>query len=376
MSLLDDYGYREPFVSAFAGVASGDRVPARVVAQQGDVYKVVCASGERTAKLSGKLRRLAASAADLPTVGDFVVLNGPAVSADSGDSADSADSANRAAIPVEARIEAVLPRVSRFSRRAPGSANVEQILVANVDVVFLVMGLDGDFNLRRLERYLTLAWTSGARPVVVLTKSDLCTQIEARRAEVEARAPDVPVIVTCLIQPEGEAPVRALLPPGTTGALLGSSGAGKSTLTNRLLASDVQRVRTVRATDDRGRHTTSHRQLFQLVHGALLIDTPGLREVQLWDAEAGLDAAFADVLAVARGCRFGDCAHAGEPGCAGAAALADGSLAEKRVAGYRHLQHEASAVTAKADPRVAQRHKSRDRAASKLLRARLKQKRR
>jgi ribosome biogenesis GTPase len=180
--------------------------------------------------------------------------------------------------------------------------------------------------------------------------------------------------VTCLLQPESEAPVRALLPPRTTGALLGSSGAGKSTLTNRLLASDIQRVRAVRAADDRGRHTTTHRQLFQLVHGALLIDTPGLREVQLWDAEAGLEAAFADVIAVACGCRFADCRHAGEPGCAVEAALADGSLAEKRVAAYRQLQQEARGVTAKAEPRLAQRHKSRDRAAAKQLRARLKQK--
>jgi ribosome biogenesis GTPase len=366
VSLLEDYGYRGAFAAAFAEMAgaatsagTGDRVPARVVAQKGDVYRVVAASGEHLAKLTGKLRHQARSAAALPTVGDFVVL-------------DVSESAHDAR--TEARIDAVLPRATRFSRRAPGNANVEQILVANIDVVFLVMGLDRDFNLRRLDRYLTLAWASGARPAIVLTKADLCPQVDARRAEVQARAKDVPVIVACLLEPDSEAPVRALLPSGTTGVLLGSSGAGKSTLTNRLLSSDVQRVRPVRENDDRGRHTTTHRQLFPLAHGALLVDTPGLREVQLWDAETGLDAAFADIVEIAGGCRFGDCAHNGEPGCAVGAALSDGRLGAERVAAYLQLHIESVAGAAKSDPRVAQRRKSADRSAAKLLRTRLKQK--
>jgi ribosome biogenesis GTPase len=235
----------------------------------------------------------------------------------------------------------VLPRRTRLARRVAGRRDEEQVVAANVDTVLVVMGLDADFNTRRVERYLALAHAGGVRPVVVLNKADLCTDVEARRAAVAAVAPGAPILTTSLAGAGGHEAVEACLEPRRTVALLGSSGVGKSTLLNRLAGADVQRTAAVRAYDSRGRHTTSFAQLFRLPAGALAVDTPGLRELALTDdAEAGLGDAFDDVAAVAAGCRFRDCRHDREPGCAVRAAVDSGALPDSRFASYLKLRGE------------------------------------
>jgi ribosome biogenesis GTPase len=213
--------------------------------------------------------------------------------------------------------------------------------------VFLMMGLDGDFNPRRLERYLALAWDSGAAPIVLLSKSDLCSEPDARRREIEGLG--APVHLVSPKTGDGIAALATYLGRGRTVALLGSSGVGKSTLVNRLLGEDRLRTREVRTSDDRGRHTTSARQLLELPGGALVIDTPGMRELQLWDAASGLGAAFSDLEELAHGCRFGDCAHQQEPGCAVRAAVDEGRLAKERFDSYHKLQRELEALAIRQD---------------------------
>jgi ribosome biogenesis GTPase len=235
-------------------------------------------------------------------------------------------------------------------RRAAGDETVQQVLAANVDTVFLVMGLDRDYNPRRVERALVLAWESGAEPVIVLNKTDLSDEVEARRAEVEAAAPGVPVVALSAKRSEGLADLGPWLRRGRTVALLGSSGVGKSTIVNRLLGEERQRTREVRESDQRGRHTTTHRELLALPGGGLLIDTPGLREIQLWATEGGLAAAFGDVETLAAGCRFRDCAHEAEPGCAVRAAVEEGTLPPERLASFHKLRAELRSLEIREDP--------------------------
>jgi ribosome biogenesis GTPase len=265
-------------------------------------------------------------------------------------------------------IEAVLPRRTAFVRRAPGERTVAQVLASNVDTVFLVMGLDGDFNPRRLERALVLAWESGAEPVVLLNKADVAADLEARRLEIEQVAGGVPVCVIAAKHGDGLEALAPWLRPGRTVALLGSSGVGKSTLVNRLLGRDKQRTNTVRQSDQRGRHTTTHRELVELPGGALLVDTPGLRELQLWSDGSGLESAFEDVGALAALCRFSDCGHGNEPGCAVREAVEGERLAPERLASYQKLQGELRALEIREDPLKRRAERGRWKAIYKSLR--------
>jgi len=303
--------------------------------------------------VAGRLRHEATGPADLPAVGDWVATSpiGTA-NVDGGD-------------PVV--IQAVLPRRAAFGRNTSDSsgrtgarARDDQILAANVEVAFLVAGLDGDFNLRRLERYLAVAYAGGTIPVIVLNKADIADDLEGLRVAAGAVAPGVEVRVISALTGDGVPSLeRDHLPPGRTAVVLGSSGAGKSTLVNALVGSDRQRTSAVREADSRGRHTTTHRELVRLPGGALLIDTPGIRSLGVAGASDGLDPAFSEIADLAAGCRFRDCRHDGEPGCEVRAAIEDGRLDPDRLASQRKLEREAAHVARTSDPllRAAERRR-------------------
>ena len=324
---LRDYGWNEFFAEAFDSLQTSDLDPARVTRAAANIFRVRGEAYHGQATLAGKLRHDAATSAKLPAVGDWVAIRCPA----SGD----------------ARIDALLPRSSVLSRNVAGKRTSEQVVAANVDLVIVVMGLDGDFNLRRLERYLTAIRESGARPVVLLNKTDLSDDTAARVGEVLSVAPGVPVLPASCKDGDGVEAIRAQVGAGQTAVLVGSSGAGKSTLINLLLGETVQPTRETREDDDRGRHTTTHRELFRLPDGGLLIDSPGIRELQLWGGENSLSQAFDDVEALARSCRFRDCTHASETGCAVLEAVQKGNLDALRLANYRALQKELRFVETK-----------------------------
>ncbi len=254
-------------------------------------------------------------------------------------------------------IQEVLPRRSKFVRKSPGKQMVEQVIAANVDTVLLVSALDGDFNPRRVERYLAQCWESGARPVILLNKADACEEARAMSAEMQRVAIRTAVYVVSAKTGQGFGELEEFLKPGHTLVLLGSSGVGKSTIANRLLGQIVQEVQPVRESDSRGRHTTTSREIFMLPGGALLIDTPGLREMQLWDAEDGVAQTFADIDALAEQCRFGDCRHEGEPGCAVQTALDAGTLDRGHVENRRKLLREQEFLRRKVDPEARQEQK-------------------
>lgn len=302
---LEDYGWNRYFEDGFETLAEAGEVPARVVLSAGSSYGLHYSGGEITALLSGRLRHDATRASALPAVGDWVGLS-----------------------TSSKRILHVLPRRSKLSRKVSGKRTEEQVVAANVDQVLVVMGLDSDYSLRRLERYLTTVWESGASPIVLLNKSDCAQDPEARRSEAMEAAPGVPILVASSVQAEGIEDVREHIRPRETAVLVGSSGVGKSTLINRLLGGPVQTTREVRESDGRGQHTTSHRELFVLPGGGLMVDSPGIRELQLWSDEGSLDRAFEDIASVATSCRFHDCSHETEPGCAVVEAVAKGRAGE------------------------------------------------
>ena len=318
--ILAEYGWDPGHDAAFTSHLALGRLPARVVAEDRGGYVVQSARGEGHAAVSGRFRFEAGrDAAAMPVVGDWVAAE------------FRADGAT---------IRAVLPRRTALVRRAPADrTSPTQILAANVDVVFVTTSLNQDFNLRRLERYLAIAWDSGATPVVLLSKADVAEDAEARRAAAAAIAPGVAIVILSAIEGTGLDAVRSFLGRGRTAAIIGSSGVGKSTLVNALAERALLDTGGIRLDDARGRHTTTRRQLLRLPDG-LVLDTPGMRELGVTD-EDGVGATFADIDALATECRFSDCAHEREPGCAVLAALADGSLSNDRVLAHRRLIREA-----------------------------------
>jgi ribosome biogenesis GTPase len=320
-------GWDGGHAASWAAVVRPNVQPGRVVAEERGSYGVAMATGDIQASVSGRLRHLTDIDPDAlhPAVGDWVAV---------------AAALGAGAAPGSGVIHAVLPRRSAIVRRGPADRSIQmQVLAANVDVAFLVTSLNAEFNIRRLERYVAVAWESGAIPVVLLSKADLATDIDGMRLAAEASAPGVDVIAASAVTGEGIDAIRGHLGAGRTVVFLGSSGVGKSSLVNALAGSALLATATIREDDARGRHTTTRRQLVRLDDG-LVIDTPGLRELGLADGD-GLGETFGEVEAIARACRFRDCRHASEPGCAVRAALADGSLDSGRFGAYRKLEREA-----------------------------------
>jgi len=293
---------------------------ARVISQEKGLYRVLLENNEIMATVSGKLRYEAKNISDFPAVGDYVVM-------------DSNIQGNNGVI------QEVMPRKSVFIRKATGTAHVEQIVAANIDVIFICMALNNDFNLRRLERYLSIGWDSGAIPVVVLTKADLCDNISEKLTEVHSVAMGAEILITSSLEENGCNDILPYIKEGQTIALIGSSGVGKSTLINCLLGENRISTNSLR-NDDKGRHTTTRRELFVLPNGAFIIDTPGMRELGMWDAAVGLDKTFTDIIDLSKSCRFRNCSHVKEPGCAIIRAIESGELTEERWQSYLKLRTE------------------------------------
>jgi ribosome biogenesis GTPase len=348
---LIDFGWDEEFARQFAPWAERGFAPARVVRQHRDLSTLAAEAGELAGEVSGRFRHGARGPADFPVVGDWA--------------------ASRTIDGVRVVIEAILPRRSAFTRKAAGEAVEAQVLAANVDTVFLVSGLDGDFNLRRIERYVATAWSSGARPVIVLNKADLRPDLEDVVAATAAVAPEVPIVTASALEEAGLAGLGAYLVPGRTFALLGSSGVGKSTMINRLLGEERYLTSEVSdAAAGRGRHTTTSRELVRLPGGALLIDTPGLRELQLWVGDEGLDRTFEEIDRLAARCRFPDCGHEREPGCAVRAAVEAGLIDRRRWESYLKLRREMRFLELKKDEKT---RRQREKAVGREFAARLKE---
>ena len=341
MPTLEDFGWNRKLQDAFSSLARRDGVPGRVVAVHRELLSVFSEGREALAAVDGRLIRGAAERPDLPVVGDWVVLR-------RGDGGRAA-------------VEAVLPRRSVLIRRSAGERAGPQPLVANVDVLVVAMGLDADWSVRRLERYVALAEASGVEPAVLVTKADLVgdAELSRRLADARATAPGAAVLPVSAVRGAGLEGFGAYLERRRTYALLGSSGVGKSTLVNVLLGAGRQTTAEVRARDGRGRHATTRRELFLLPSGALLVDTPGLRELGLWDANGALGAAFADVAALAQACRFRDCRHGTEPGCAVREAVEEGRLDSGRLANLEKLRREEAHLSRRLDPRKAREERDR-----------------
>ncbi|NIP43243.1 MAG: ribosome small subunit-dependent GTPase A [candidate division Zixibacteria bacterium] len=333
---LSDIGWNDYFESLFHKYREKEFVPFRVSQEHKSRYVILGEKGDFNAEISGKFRHEACGKGDFPAVGDWVAVS-PRPDEGTG------------------TIHAVLPRKSAFSRKVAGKETEEQVVAANIDTVFLVSGLDNEFNPRRIERYLTLSWECGAKPVIVLNKSDLCEDIDSKVSELESISFGVPILTISARNKTGLDDLRNSLNSGMTAAFLGSSGVGKSTIINGLLGYERQFVNEVREDDSRGRHTTTYRELILLPAGGILVDTPGMREIQLWGDESGLSQVFDDIEAFASQCKFRDCSHNGEPGCAIEKALEDGSLDKKRWSNYRKLQKELRFLAVRQDKKEARR---------------------
>ena len=347
-------GWNSYFQTEFDEFAGGNGfLPARITRQNKHNYDVLCEKGGLTAEVSGAFSYLAESSADFPTVGDWVVVN-------------AIEGENKAII------HKLLPRRSSFTRKAAGIETEAQILASNIDTVFVVAGLDRDFNPRRIERYMTLIRNSGAEPVILLNKADLCDDPQARASEIEEIMPDVPVHYLSAVCDEDLSRIDELIPTGKTGTMLGSSGTGKSTIINRLLGEDILATSETSDAVGKGRHTTTWRELILLPSGGIVIDTPGLREVQLWADEDDLSVTFEDIEELAAKCRFRNCRHLSEPGCAIIQAIEDEILDNGRLQNYHKMKREIRFLTARKEQRVMI-SKSRGKALSKFSRQRKKE---
>lgn len=342
MTTLESLGWTPAWAEHFQPFVAAGFFPGRVCAEHRELYQCHGANRVGPAQVAGRLRHQARGRADYPAVGDWVALR----------------QAPGASVAV---IQAILPRVNTFSRKLPGSEIEEQILAANLDILFLVTSCNRDLNPRRIERYLVAAAVPYLRPVVILNKSDLCDRPIELVEEVRALLPGVAVHAVSARTGEGMDELAPYLARGRTSALVGSSGVGKSTLLNRLLGQQRQAAHAIRDWDDRGRHTTTHRELFFLPQGGLLIDNPGLRMLQLWDEGADLEAPFADVATLAARCHFPGCQHQSEPRCAVRQALAEGVLTEGHFENYCKLQRELAYLEARHNDDVGRARKERER---------------
>ena len=347
--MIERYGWSDALRHDFAPHAAQGLVPGRVIIQRRSHYVVITDQGEVSAQLSGRFVREAREAGH-PAVGDWVGL---ALRTEEG----------------AATIHVLAPRRTAFTRKAADREQTVQVVAANVDTAFLVTAMNAEFNARRLERYLASAWQSGARPVVVLTKADLSDDPDTAVAEARRLSGEAPVIAVSCVTGQGLDDVRALLRPAETAVLVGSSGAGKSTLVNALYGQTVMSTGEIRENDARGRHTTTHRELILLPDGALVLDTPGMRELALMDAGEGLDATFEDIEALSAACRFNDCGHTNEPGCAVREALTAGTLDTDRWQGFQKLRGELALLASKEDRGLRAAERRRGIAASKAVKA-------
>ena len=318
---LELLGWNSALAGTFEPYAQDGYSVGRITLEYRGEYTVYSKLGYLYAKISGKLRHQITDGGDFPAIGDWVVIK------------TRHNEQN-------ATIYGILPRKSKFSRKKAGGKTSEQIVAANIDTAFLVSGLDNDFNLRRIERYLILTGESGANPVIVLNKVDACSEVEQCVAEVEAIAPSVSIVVLSAVLHQGINELKNYIQPGMTVAMLGSSGVGKSTITNLLMGEEIQKVQAVRYDDSRGKHTTTHRELFVLPSGGVIIDTPGMREIQIWATESSFEQTFADIEILAKKCRFRDCQHSHEPDCAVQNAILQGVLDERRFFNYQKLHKE------------------------------------
>lgn len=337
---IRDLGWDACFEAAWNARSKDGCVPARVVSQQRGLWRVMGDFAECWAEPSGNFRKDSEAGGDWPAVGDWIGVEMPAGQ-------------------TTALIQRILPRRSKFARKMPGKQTEQQVIAANIDIALIVAALDGDFSVRRIERYVAQCWESGARPVLVLNKADACAELSERTAEIAAIAMVVPVFFVSARTGEGLEELEATFRKGQTIVLLGSSGVGKSTLVNRFLEEERQATHPVRESDSRGRHTTTSRQLFVLPSGAMIIDTPGLRELQLWNASEGVSQTFADVDEIASQCKFHDCQHEDEPGCAVRTAIESGALDAGRLESKRKLQREQEFLLRKTDPEMRSAEKKR-----------------
>jgi ribosome biogenesis GTPase / thiamine phosphate phosphatase len=318
---LNILGWNKAYEGAFIEYKNQGYVAGRIFAEYKNFYKVIYEGGEILGEISGKLLYDTAEQQDFPAVGDWVAMT-------------PRQNENRGTI------HHILPRHSKFSRKAAGTNTQEQIVAANINTVFIVNSMNNDFNPRRLERYLLLAWESGANPVIILSKSDLCDNLEEIQSEAESVALGVPVHAISTYMASHMEELKQYFKEGQTIALLGSSGVGKSSIINYFLGGTIQKVQELRNDGQKGKHTSTHREMFILPEGGLIIDTPGMREIQLWDADEGLHEAFEDIESAAADCFFRDCKHDGEPGCAVVNAIENGIITAERLDSYKKLEKE------------------------------------